>query len=328
MPFRWNRGRLLCSQCSMTFVTIASLREHSIEHATSHALPTLYKQSSLEFIKIDISDLKCILCSEKVSNLQSLKTHLANKHSKPLSLDVGDGLIPFTLDHDEFSCVHCGVIFVTFMKLMIHMNSHYQRHICDCCGRGFASRSQLRKHKLMQEKGEFPCNKCNSVFKNRSLRNNHVAQAHGSEHRYRCPQCSETFLHYASRIKHLKHVHEVNIEYHCPVCHAVFLTRNSRTSHLKHVHIRKKTHMCTECPASFITSSDLRSHMIRHNGERKFQCTVCNKKYARRKTLKEHMRIHNNDRRFICEICSQAFVQNCSLKQHKRVHHPESTVAP
>lgn len=328
MPFRWNRGKLLCARCPLNFNDITSLREHALGHPSTSALPMSHKQNSSDFVKIDISDLKCNICFNDIANLHELRIHLVTEHFKPLNLEISDGLIPFCLKGDEYTCVHCGVVFVTFMKLMMHMNSHYERHICDCCGRGFSSQTQLRKHKYAHKKGEFSCSICLTVFKNRSLRNNHVAQAHSTDNRYKCPQCTETFPTYVWRVKHMKEVHDVKMEYPCPMCPAVFITCNYRNKHVKHTHIKEKTHLCAECPSTFVTYTQLKNHMIKHSGERNFQCTYCLKKYTRRKTLEDHIRVHTNEKRFACTICSEAFVQKYGLQQHMLVHQPTISDVP
>lgn len=323
MPFKWFRGMFLCTYCSLPIANIGDLRAHTLTH--SNRLSVLGQRRSMDdFVKIDITDLRCELCLETIPSLNFLRTHLKTKHSKSFHADFGECLIPYLLKKSQFACTICGHEASTFMNLMKHMNVHYQRHICDNCGQGFCGKRQLQSHLMKHETGEFPCTKCGNVFKTKGQRNRHIAQMHGSGYTNRCPYCDDTFTSYETRAKHLTETHDIKSEFPCPICPAVFTLFKYRSRHVKKVHIKEKNHLCSECPSSFVSASELKYHMVRHVDEKNYECTVCRKAYARRKTLVEHMRIHNNDRRFVCSFCSHAFVQNCSLKQHMKVHHPGS----
>lgn len=313
----------MCAFCHKEFLRIKDLRIHVDEHPRRIVdLCQRKVRYSLECHKVEISCLQCTICSERVANLDSLKSHLTIEHSKIFDPDKDDGFMPYLINDETFTCVHCGIYYTSFMNLVRHNNVHYQKHICDVCGKGFSTRYQLQCHMAVHDSGEFSCNKCNAVFKNRSLRNSHMANIHRTI-RYKCPHCDETFAMYRHRTKHLKEIHDVKVEYRCPSCTAVFDTCVARRKHVQKVHVGiYKTHVCSECSSTFLTSGELKNHMVKHGGEKIYECTFCHKSYARQKTLKEHLRIHYNDRRFVCAVCSQAFVQNCSLKQHMRVHHP------
>lgn len=280
-----------------------------------------YRYFKSEMHKVEISDLTCELCLEKVPNIEYLKTHLSTNHLK--QLDSLNSIIPYKCDDSNFKCVHCSVEFVSFFNLTKHMNIHYPRHVCDHCGKGFVTMAKFHCHKLSHTIGTFPCVKCDASFVTKSRLNNHVKRNHSlNTNLFRCPHCHDRFGSYRDRQRHIIEIHDITVDYKCPLCPAVFKMGNYVTKHITRVHVQKKSHSCTDCAASFVTAKELQDHMIKHTGEKTFQCNFCVKAYARRKTLIEHLRIHYNDRRFVCSHCNKAFIQNCSLKQHIRVHHP------
>lgn len=314
----------MCAYCQKTFLRITDLRIHVSEHPQRIVdFNQRKRRPTLEFHKVEISNLLCTICSKNLSSLDELKDHLTSNHCKEFDPNQDDGLVPYLIKNENYTCVHCGLYYTSFMNLMKHNNIHYQKHICDTCGTGFSTRYQLQSHMLGHNLGAFPCSKCESIFKSRAARNTHIAHVH-TIRRYKCPHCDESFVEYRHRMKHLKEMHNVNVQFRCTSCPAVFQTCSARRQHVQKVHIGiHKIHFCAECPSAFATPCQLKRHMIRHGGEKIHKCMFCHKAYARQSTLKEHLRIHYNDRRFVCAVCSQAFVQKCSLKQHMRVHHPD-----
>ncbi|XP_059056463.1 zinc finger protein 43-like isoform X10 [Achroia grisella] len=324
-PFRWKRGAFTCAYCCLTFGDFKGLKDHVSEHPNK--VEAMRFARTIDNIKVDISGLKCELCSQSIKDLDVLKDHLIIVHNKPMHKETGLGLMPYLLGGKEYLCIHCDERFELFTKLNSHINKHYPNNICFQCGKVFSAAHRLKAHLVIhdEQNGEqYKCTKCDQVFGTRVHRNNHLALTHGPEYRYRCPYCNDSFKRYADRNKHLKQSHDKKIEYACHLCSAVFAMCNQRTKHIKQVHIRHKQFVCTLCPYKFVTGAQLKNHMIKHTGERKYQCEICKKAYARLKTLREHMRIHNNDKRFVCQFCNNAYVQKCSLQSHMRTHHPNA----
>ncbi|XP_050676821.1 zinc finger protein 184-like isoform X8 [Leptidea sinapis] len=321
-PFRWMRGAYKCGYCTKSFTDFKAIYEHTVEHP--NRVETLKFARAFDNIKIEITDLECILCNHKTCDLDTLKDHLVTVHNKPIIKNLGLGVTPFLLRSKEFVCAHCEERFILFTKLNNHMNEHYPNNICSHCGKAFSAAHRLKAHQIIHEpnNAEYKCTKCDKVFESKSQRNSHIYLAHKSEFRYKCPYCNEAFKSYSKRLKHLNSLHGQKVEYPCHLCPSVFLMYNQRTKHIRHVHIQHRPFLCEQCPSKFSTGEQLRNHMVKHSGERKYQCEVCKKKYPRIKTLREHMRIHKNDRRFACQYCSSAFIQKCSLKSHLRTHHP------
>ncbi|XP_041968384.1 zinc finger protein 26-like isoform X7 [Aricia agestis] len=320
-PFRWRRGIFICWCCPKTFADFIGVREHLTEH--ENIVDAIKSARALDHIKVEVSDLRCKICSRTMNDLDALCDHLSNVHDKQLLKDVGLGVTPYLSSDREFICAFCRERFALFTNLNRHMNQHYPNNICPHCGKTFLAKYRMLSHQLTHESKPktFKCSKCKEVFETKALRDTHFKSVHGPEHRYRCPYCSETFMRYIDRLRHMKQAHDKVVEYPCHLCPAVFPISDQRTKHIRYVHIKNQTHQCEFCPSKFVSAHRLKNHLVRHIGERKFECSVCKKSYARIKTLREHMRIHNNDRRFVCEYCNNSFVQKCSLKSHIRTHH-------
>ena len=190
--FRWHRGKFMCAYYPKMEPNIMEIRAHSLNHEKLEIFENPTVRNSFP-LRIEITDLTCSLCDKKVQNIDILKTHLTEEHSKIFNTDFPDGVMPFVLTGKEYECVHCSLVYKQFMTLFTHMNQHYQSYVCPTCGKGFSGRNKLRSHLVTHEFGQFDCTKCDSVFPSRSAKNRHLATAHGRNDRHRCPICDEHF---------------------------------------------------------------------------------------------------------------------------------------
>lgn len=324
-PFRWKTGKFICTGCPLTFPDFSSMREH----AKQHPKMALRLAKTNTKIKINVADLRCNLCQADMPSFNRFKDHLASEHGIKLDPNFSDGVVPYILkDKGCLPCVVCEETFELFSTLNKHMNKHEASNICFQCGKSFLEPQRLQWHLLTHGNPtkSYPCSYCSDVFKSRTAKNNHVAQAHRTKNSHKCPYCEETFDAYRSRLRHMTDVHGKKVEYVCHLCPATFAMFNLRTRHIAQVHTRVKKFNCCMCSMGFSTSSEMKRHMVKHTGQREFECEVCHKAYARKKTLREHMKIHNNIKNYACQFCNSAFVQNCSLKNHIKTHHSKPEV--
>lgn len=206
--FRLHRGKFLCAYCPKICLNVSYVvRDHSAIHEKLDLFGERPAVRNTFPLRIDITRLACNLCGTKIQNIDKLKTHLADEHSKFINQNFSDGVVPFVLTDKEYKCVHCSKVFERYLTLFNHMNKHYQTHVCPSCGKGFSGRNKLRRHVTTHAYGQFNCPKCDSLFPNRAKMNSHLSIAHGRKDRYRCPICDEYFADYRPRVRHLEKVH-------------------------------------------------------------------------------------------------------------------------
>lgn len=320
IPFRWKKNRFKCAYCEENFNECSDLREHVRLCATQYNVGSIFsKFKEMTLINMDVSEAACRICSEPFSELDGMREHVI-RHGYELDVSHPDGVIPFCLTKESWSCVLCRETFNNFLKLYEHMNTHYQYHICSICGKGYMTGPRLRKHLELHITGTFPCDKCKKVFTKRTGRDNHKAYAHAKGPRYECPQCNMRFEGYYDRMNHLKQAHrEKEVKYGCSHCDLSFKTSGKRAIHVKTVHFpRQSNFSCPYCKTLFKTAFGMKRHMVKHNGE---TCTVCGESFTKSKALKEHLAGHADGLR--CKWCGNNFKEAALLSTHTREKHPE-----
>lgn len=326
-PIRCRGGiGYACCFCSDQFPDPADLKTHTIEsHDEKTKLNFMKGKDMYKFhIKLDITNLKCVVCDSSIDTLEKLMEHLKIVHGKTIFTDIKNQVLPFKFDSDILRCFICMNVYHKFKSLLEHMNIHYRNFICKVCDAGFVSRAILTQHAESHKLGTFKCDHCPKIFDTARKKRSHEKCVHThSDTLNKCGYCTEKFKDYRKKERHLVEVHGINNNLKCQACEKTFANQKEHTVHVKRLHLMDRRHNCTECDMTFFSSAELKSHFVKHTGLRKFECEVCHKSYGRKKTLREHMRIHAGDRRFKCEYCAQAFVQKCSWRGHMRAKHGE-----
>ncbi|XP_014361175.2 oocyte zinc finger protein XlCOF6 isoform X2 [Papilio machaon] len=324
-PFRDKTMRgFSCLYCANYFQHIDDLRNHTAQQTEKDKINTMidYKLS-YNPIKLDITDLCCTICSTNMRDLNELKEHLVNVHNKVIYRNIKDIILPFRLDNGQnFTCVVCSVVHISFKNLYHHMSSHYRNYCCKKCGAGYITIAALRKHGKTHYQGNFPCDFCDKTYTSLTKKRNHEKGVHtGGWLRNKCPHCPEIFVSYYDRSEHLVKVHnETPVVYPCNACNRTYKKKFELNRHIKHHHLQQKNYLCDKCNAKFFSKRGLVDHMLRHTGAELCACDVCGRSFSRARTLREHMRTHDDDKKFQCEVCKKTFMQKCSLKSHLRLH--------
>ncbi|XP_049883258.1 zinc finger protein 567-like isoform X16 [Pectinophora gossypiella] len=294
-PFRWAKTLFTCLYCKASFTTIELLKDHNKSHesiAEDVVLKACSKWvTSHEQVKVNVTNVRCKLCDDNITNFEDLKHHLVDKHDKK-QIDVkNDGLLPFKIENEHYVCAVCDKEFAEYKILNQHMNIHYKNFICDLCGSGFMTPLRLKIHTRTHETGAHPCSVCSKIFRTVSARNDHYAVVHMNAKRSKCPHCFETFKTYYQKKKHLVKVHALKVsEFKCNLCPQTYLLSADLNVHKRQIHFNEKRYACDVCDWKFYQKCQLRDHMVSHGvGAKTHECQICKKTYLRRRTLRKHI---------------------------------------
>lgn len=198
-----------CGFCSIRCREPKDLKRHTLEQHDYKARLNFMKsvQMNSYVVRLDITNLKCIICEENIKELDDLVAHLIVKHNKKFHTDIQDHIIPFQFDGPEFKCVLCKKDFVDLKVLSEHMNVHFENHICDICGSGFVNKRTLQTHRERHKVGAYRCISCVKVFDTRLKKLEHERTAHVKVKNLKCRFCDEKFSCYSKKKSHEVVVH-------------------------------------------------------------------------------------------------------------------------
>ncbi|XP_045781626.1 PR domain zinc finger protein 5-like [Maniola jurtina] len=290
-PFLNRISFYYCFYCKDQFTSPTELRDHTLSHD-----PKLF-ENTIEHNKIpivDITRIDCRLCSEKIDDIETFKTHITSKHQKVL-YPVANEFLKFKLTPNNLTCTECDAVFPFFDSLKKHMVEHFGTHTCDECGARFIEVSLLRSHikkKHNKVDANYPCEICGKNLKSKYSMGLHVATVHEKKPTVNCYKCDAAFLSYALRNRHLIEAHGDQRTFPCKLCDKVYNRRKTLIEHHRRNHLKVFNHQCELCAQTFYLPSSLQEHMAVHTGERNFKCEHCDKSYPGLKSLQCHMRSH------------------------------------
>lgn len=313
-PFIHATSKYKCMVCYKLFLEAHLLKIHiDNEHTVADLKDKLTMQVKDKNLKVDVSMLRCKICSATLTNLDELKIHLKN-HGKDVNLGFRDNIIPFKLNGKQFDCQICAATYPKLRLLVKHMNSsHFNNFSCEYCGSQFVSLRLLKSHLQSHEIGSFPCSKCNKVFKSAVYRSNHIRVTHLKHLLRICPYCPERFNSNYNRTKHIRIAHNPNTElFKCETCGKGFDLKYHLRLHIRSVHLQERNFECNVCHLRFFNNYTLSRHMKTHTGDYQFKCQVCGKGYSTKFRLREHCKTHNA----VCYSCGTDCRDHDSLAAH------------
>lgn len=185
------------------------------------------------------------------------------------------------------------------------------------------------------QKTEFPCNKCDRVFRKQNHLNSHITYTHLDEFPYQCDQCDKGFVIKENYDAHLlSHTKPDVLPYKCGKCEKSFANKKHLYYHnFKHTPLgsfsaKYKTHRCKICLRTFESADNLQEHRIQfHNRKRNnikitinaeglYECDLCLKTYGHVIALKQHIRKTHGPKN-LCSLCGASVL---NLKQHMISH--------
>lgn len=324
-PFRLPSVDVCCIVCCKEFDDPEEFRQHMMmldDHKTPYKTLRLLMYSQSATLKVDITDLRCRVCSNIFHNLEDIAQHLSTAHRiSTINLNHDLGVHPFKIYKDVYTCISCPEKFVTLRALSRHTQTHYLRHTCETCGKSYSNLSSLKLHTNFAHLGPKAwCKKCKTMFNSSEEKQKHLTESL-SCWLFSCHVCDEKFMSPSLKVKHLQAAHNIATQYTCPECPAVFIDKGKRRTHFTATHTDK--FKCSCCNKRIPSKFMLDQHALVHSSEKKFQCHVCSKEFSRKQNLKQHMPIHMKDKPFKCIICGKQFNQRVSWKTHMSSYHPE-----
>lgn len=219
-----------------------------------------------EYVKAELSDLKCRLCSQSFDSLNLIAEHLRDVHKKLVDLQFQLGLMPYLLKDKGWNCAVCSRTLPSLCSLNKHTITHFLNYVCDACGKSYISATGLAQHvktKHVNECNAF-CKRCQKTFPSMEARIQH----HKSEKKcmpHCCSKCPERFPKWDLKQRHLLEVHGIAKKSHeCPKCGINFAVRRTFSDHFKKCHSHDLL-ICMYCGLKFATGSRLNRHLVKHD---------------------------------------------------------------
>ncbi|XP_047518852.1 myoneurin-like isoform X10 [Pieris napi] len=265
-PFRVNDRCVLCVYCQDLFEDPDEFRSHmSVEHHTFSSKVAFYNLPKSEFIKADITDLQCRVCSEKFTDIETVARHLNESHSERIEFNAKLGVMPYKLLKGALACTICFKPLPSVFHLNRHTITHFQTYVCHVCGKSYVATTGLLRHvRLKHQQYEITCRNCGKVFPNMEAKDKH----HRTEKScmlYTCTKCKERFQDHNARVKHMEAKHGLNKRtYRCDDCNMTFNSVSAYYAHFK-VHHSNDYVVCKHCGQKFTSRWRLQRHLSKHN---------------------------------------------------------------
>jgi len=201
---------------------------------------------------------------------------------------------------------------------------------CVACGKMFSSKIKLNLHKYAQGKyHNIHCPKCpDLVFKSWPENQQHQKTAHNGKVFLRCRFCPEIFENFDSRLKHFKEKHEAQHtkKVQCSDCGKIYSNNTQLKYHQQRIHGTKDSIgqevPCQECPESFPNKAELRNH--KRSKHDRVCCAHCGKDIAKEKQRLHELTSHTPEEKkpFICPKCVpvKGFATKRKLQAHMNGH--------
>ncbi|CAH1980885.1 unnamed protein product [Acanthoscelides obtectus] len=292
-----NRTTFTDTKCD---TSSTSLDNHILQKCPLSAPLSHEHQLADHIIKEKRIELTCTKCDVSFASKQSLDNHILQKHPD-LTASVTSKI------HE---CTHCEYKTSHKWGLAKHMLKHTVRTTRIKKKRGREQENPPIEEGKRYRLNKYCCDKCNEVFENKMLLDNHVVRKHAAS--------------VTSKIRE------------CKLCGFKTVFKNSLTRHIAR-HTNKKIsalHMCTQCNASFKKVKSLFDHILQKHpnfsgtvSDKIYECIHCAVKKTNKANFIRHMMKHTNQKPVECIYCDASFKTRLRLDHHILQKHPEFTTS-
>ncbi|KAM3957600.1 zinc finger Y-chromosomal protein 1 [Aphomia sociella] len=332
-PFKTRFNRIVCSYCHDEFEPMAALRNHiKTDHSNADHNSAFYKV--VDDLKIDITEMKCNICSQDIQNVDTLMSHFSKDHGISVNFNVPFGVLPYRQGPSGlWMCLDCDKTFAEFSQINGHLRSHVKIFTCDKCGATFLSEHGLRQHER-----NFRCYKSTykprfgKALKHRSnteiiLQCSTACPFRTWGQNFNCVFCrvqsndpNGLRTHMASRHANFdiqlvfsrklrKEFLKVDItDLQCKLCFIQIDSLDDLIAHLKNDHKQP-------------INADVQPGVLpfKLNDGSSWICAICKIQFSDFISLKKHTAEHYQN--YVCDTCGEGFITESALIAHTRIPH-------
>ncbi|KAL9700471.1 hypothetical protein quinque_003912 [Culex quinquefasciatus] len=249
--------------------------------------------------------LRCTKCTYTTEYLREFEAHQLIEHE---------------IKSREFHCDKpgCPEVFKDAYLLYKHNVKMHKPYVCDICGTGLSSRSDLKDHMARHKNDQnFACTYCDRRFNLKQDLGTHIRRIHLSEKNFECKTCGLKFTS-NYMLKTHSETHNVDKSYACQTCGKKFKSSENLKSHrIIYCDQVKLRHECSHCDKRYPSRTKLIDHIESvHRIKCRFPCDVCVQPFTNPEEMATHRLRHDNPKELECGRCLVAFLSAEDMAAH------------
>ncbi|XP_074653948.1 uncharacterized protein LOC141908050 [Tubulanus polymorphus] len=175
-------------------------------------------------------------------------------------------------------------------------------HKCGICDEEYPTKAVLNKHRILRNHHEqrHVCDQCGKLYATMRYLRDHIFAVH-NEKRLRCPYdgCDVRFAKKPAMRQHVRRVHLRVKKIVCPYdgCASRFNQNKDLKQHVIVHHTKERNYACEHpnCGKSFKNQYHLTVHRRIHSDEKPLKCPYCEYRGRQRNSLNVHLRKHQKE---------------------------------